>query len=261
MTDPICVLNDTGKAAVNTRVLRLASRRAMLEELAHSKHRQVWVLRDAETVGDLIRAMSVSAPGVRRARLISYPRPEPGPAEIIKSSFDRTLLGAHAMIAFEELEDVMRTECPEDFCVGAEWDEATSTVALWRGDLSVLVVPMSAFPARAGVAADPSRLSIEDCGQTIRMGEYEASVDAILFDRDPDYRRRARKRMLKSERGLGASIRRLRLLRRARRADFPGLDEKSLARIERGEVKRPQRATLETIAKKLAVTVEELGTF
>lgn len=261
MTDPVCILNDTGKAAGGGRVRRLASRSAVVRELAHAKHRQVWVLRDAETVTDLIRAMSLAPPGVRRARLISYTRPGPGAAQVIESGFARTLLGAGAMIEFADLEEVLRAAHPEDFCVGAEWNPETDTLALWRGDLSVLVVPISAFPARGGVSPDPERLSIEDCGQTVRMGDFEASLDAILFERDPDHRRRARKRMLRSGQGLGPSIRRLRLSRGVPRSAFSGLDEKTLARIERGEVKRPRRATLSVIAKRLGVTVEGLGGF
>ena len=165
------------------------------------------------------------------------------------------------MVAFDDLTEILRAERPEDYFVGAEWDEETNTLGLWRGNLAVVVVPMSVFPERSGVAADPSRLSIEDCGQTIRMGDYEASIDAILQDRDPIHRCRARKRMIREEQTLGASVRRLRLARAVRRADFPGLDEKTLARIERGEVAKPQGTTLQIIAKRLGVTVGAIETF
>jgi len=43
------------------------------------------------------------------------------------------------------------------------------------------------------------------------------------------------------------------------RSDFPGLDENTLARIERGKVAKPHPATLRVIAKRLGVAVEELG--
>jgi hypothetical protein len=258
MTDSICVLEEapaSGRAASR----RLTSNSQLARALAGSTRRQVWVLRSREAIAGLIRAMSKARPGVRGAHVISYTRPEPVAAHVIESGFDRALLGAQAMPEFEELAEILRTAHPEDYCIGAEWDAANRTLALWRGDLTVLVVPDSEFSARRGVAPDPSRLSIEDSGQTLRMGEYEASVDAILFDRDPLYRRRAKKRMLKEERGIGASIRRLRLARGVQRSEFPGLDEKTVARIERGEVERPQRATLQTIAKRLGVTVEELA--
>ena len=73
----------------------------------------------------------------------------------------------------------------------------------------MVVEPIASFPARGGVAPDPSRLSVEEYGQTIRMGEYEAAFNAILYERDARYRRRARKRMIQEEQTLGASIRRL----------------------------------------------------
>ena len=64
--------------------------------------------------------------------------------------------------------------------------------------------------------------------------------------------------MIREERTLGASIRRRRLARGVGRDEFPGLDEKTLASIERGEVRRPQRGTLDVIATRLGVRVEEL---
>jgi transcriptional regulator with XRE-family HTH domain len=86
-------------------------------------------------------------------------------------------------------------------------------------------------------------------------------MNDAIYERDPEYRRRAKKRMVQEEQTLGGSIRRLRLMRGLARAEFPGLDEKSLARIERGEVERPRRATLEAIAKRLGVAVDELGEY
>jgi hypothetical protein len=259
MTESICVLDKAPDAAARRRPRQLTTRKAIVDALARSRRSHTWVLRGAGTFGDLIRAMSQVVPGVRSARLIAYVRPEPGTASVIDAGFERVLLGAPAMIPFDDLREVLDAEHPEDYCVGAEWDGASRTVALWLGDLSVLVVPMEAFPARGGVAPDPTRLSVEDSGQTIRMGEYEASVDAILFERDPEYRRRARKRMRQEERGLGPSIRRLRIAKGVGRDEFPGLDAKTLARIERGEVGRPQRATLAVIAKRLGVRGEDLG--
>jgi hypothetical protein len=202
--------------------------------------------------------MAIVPPRVRRTWLISYARPEPLAAQVIEAGFSRALMGAKSMVKFEDLREILSDEHPEDFCIGAEWERESASVALWRGDLSVLVVPLAAFPTRGGVAADPSRLSIEDCGQTVRLGEYEASFDALLYERDPLYRRRARKRMILAEKTLGASIRRLRLSRGLARSDFGSLDPKTLARIERGEVDRPQRATLESIAKRLGVSVGEI---
>lgn len=259
MTDAICVLDRSRRDGLRTTRRRLRSLRSVRDALAHTSAGQVWVLSSRGLASKLIRAMGSAPPGVRRARLVSYSRPEPVSARVIESGFDRVLLGAGAMVSFEELVEILSTDHPEDHCVGAEWDETTNTVALWRGDLSVLVVPMEVFAARSGVVPDPTRLAVLDHGQTLRLGDYEASIDAILFERDPDHRRRARKRMIEEEQGLGPSIWRLRIARGLTRADFPPLREKTIARIERGEVERPHRRTLETISRRIGVPVDELG--
>lgn len=235
-----------------------SSREAITRALDDARAREVWILESEQGVTALIGALVGSSGRARRARLISYARPGAGPARILEATFARALVGPEALVPLDDLREILATPHPEDYCIGAEWDSTTRTVALWRGDLTVVVEPLSEFRPCAGVAPDPRRLTIVDCGQTIRLGEYEAAVDAVLWDRDPLYRRRAKKRMIREERTIGASIRRLRISRGVAREDFPGLDEKTLARIERGEVSRPHRRTMEAIAKRLRVTVEEL---
>ena len=261
MAESICVLEKPAHATSKRERRQLASRKSIVDALGHSARRQVWVLPTARTVGELIRALSVVVPGVRSARLISYVRPAPGTARVLESGFERVLLGAPTMVPRADLEEILAAEHSEDYCIAAEWDEESGVLALWLGDLSVLVVPMETFTARRGVAPDPSDLEVIDCGQTVRMGTYEVSVDAVLFARDPEYRRRAKKRMVQEEQGLGASIRRLRVARRVARHDFPGLDTKTLARIERGDVRRPHARTLTAIAARLGVDVADLGEF
>ena len=100
-----------------------------------------------------------------------------------------------------------------------------------------------------------------DFGQTVRLGRYEAAANAILCEFDHEYRRRARARLLESDASFGASVRRLRLQRGLRRSDFPGVTEKEVARIERNEVKRPRKKSLEALARGLGVSPDELGTF
>ena len=57
------------------------------------------------------------------------------------------------------------------------------------------------------------------------------------------------------------TLRRLRLQKGLSRADFGRISAKEMARIERGQIKRPHPATLETIAAKLGVAVDVLGSF
>lgn len=258
MSHGIVLLDDAAHAAVRWR--RLGNYEAVLRAL-HAAHRhQVWILKSEDSIPPLIRAVAADIPRVRPSWLISYARPKGASARILESSFDRTLFGVRAMVEFDDLVEILDADHPEDYALAAEWDREHETLAIWRGDLTALLVPLNrrTFPERAGVAPDPERLAIVDSGQTIRMGEYETAMDRLLYERDPDYRRRARKRRLHEEPGLGASIRRLRLLRGVRRSEFPGLEEKTIARIERGEVEHPHAGTLETIAKRLGVRVKQL---
>jgi transcriptional regulator with XRE-family HTH domain len=45
------------------------------------------------------------------------------------------------------------------------------------------------------------------------------------------------------------------------RSDFPGVSVKAIARIERGEVSKPQKVTLAIISKTLGVNPDEIGSY
>ena len=62
-------------------------------------------------------------------------------------------------------------------------------------------------------------------------------------------------------RPFGASLMRLRKQRRLRRSDFAPISSKEIARLERNEVAAPHGKTLETIAKRLEVRIEEITDF
>jgi hypothetical protein len=152
-------------------------------------------------------------------------------------------------------------DSPHRFIAGAV-DSVSRTVALVRGDRSTLLVPFSYFHvAGDGVKPDFRRLALDDYGNTVKLGDYEASADGILYEHDAAYRRHVGKQRRDSERSFGASLRRLRLQRRLRRSDFPELSAKTLARIERDEISRPRGKTLEALARRLGVGPEEIETF
>jgi len=69
------------------------------------------------------------------------------------------------------------------------------------------------------------------------------------------------RRQLETDRSLGGALRRLRLQKGLRQSDFPGLTAKEIARIERGEVKKPQQRTLAAIAKRIGVAAKEISTY
>jgi hypothetical protein len=125
-----------------------------------------------------------------------------------------------------------------------------------------VVVPFSFFePCGDGVTPKFDALSFTDYGHSVALGEYEASADAILYETDEDYRRKLKKERKQNERGFGASLRRLRLQRRLKRGDFPGISSKTIARIERGDVERPRSRTLLTIAQRLGVGPEQVESY
>lgn len=162
----------------------------------------------------------------------------------------------------EELKAVLNATNRTERFVGGTLDDRSKVITLWRGDLRPIVVPFDAFqPTANGIRPRFDNFSVSDYGATLKFGGYEASADAVLYEYDADFRRRMRQRRLAADRTLGASIRRLRMQRQLSQRDFKGIDAKTIARIESGLVKRPQSATLKTIAETLGVSTEELGTF
>lgn len=166
-------------------------------------------------------------------------------------------------IPAEELAEALEAVNRPDLFIGGSVDQATETITFWRGDLKPLTVPFSAFEKSGdGTESDFNRFSVIDCGQTVRLGAYEAAVDAILYEYDLEYRRRISKKRLQEDRTFGASLRRLRKQRGLRREDFePDVSAKTVARIEQGRVKRLQKKTLNALAEHLSVDPQEIETF
>ncbi len=163
----------------------------------------------------------------------------------------------------EELADVFQANHPENLVIGGFVDAATQTITLWRGNLQSLSVPYSAFPTSGkGIEPDFNSFSIIDCGLTVKLGDYEAAVDAILYEYDPAYRRSISKMRKEKEKTFGASLRRLRKQRGLSQEDFqPDLSAKTIARIELGKSLSYQKSTLEALAKHLDVNAEEIESY
>lgn len=163
----------------------------------------------------------------------------------------------------EELAEILEAENRGDLFLGGSVDRETETITFWRGDLKPLAVPFSSFETSGdGTEPDFDLFSVIDSGQTVRLGDYEAAVDAVLYEHDSEYRRRISKQRLREERSFGASLRRLRKQRGLRREDFePELSAKTIARIEQGKVQRIHQKTLTAIADRLAVDPREIETF
>ena len=166
------------------------------------------------------------------------------------------------LLPSDELVEALGADNRADLFIGGEVIGARSEVLLYRGNLEPLTVPLQWFGSRPNSPEpDPAAFAVTDYGQTVRLGSYEASTDAILYEFDEDYRARAKKRMVEQDDSLGGSIRRLRLQKGLRQADFPGLTSKEIARIEKGVVKRPHLETLKIVAKTAGVRVEDIASY
>lgn len=182
----------------------------------------------------------------------------------VRNCFKRVIGGnpEFRWLPSDQLLDVLRSESKADLFIGGSVDQLSKTLTLTRGDRQTLVVPLSIFRKAGPAIPDFTKLEFDDYGNTVRFGaDYEASAHGILLECDPDYRRRFNKQRLQTDQSFGASMRRLRLLRRKSRSNFPGINAKTIARIERGETEKPHGSTLSKIAKVLDVTPDEIESF
>ncbi len=159
----------------------------------------------------------------------------------------------------EHLLGIMGAERPGDYCVGA--GIKGDVLILVRGNLEMLQAPLSSFSISGnGTKPDFSDFEIIDYGSALRFGEYESSVDAVLYENDPAYRRYLGEHRKQNEQTFGAALRRLRLQRRLTQDDFPDISAKTIARIENDEIKAPAE-TLRKLAVRLDVLESEIETY
>lgn len=177
-------------------------------------------------------------------------------ASLFKKAF---ILPELKCLSVEETLEVLSADSPADLVIGGVINSHLKTLVLTRGDLRTLVVPLSTFrPSGDGIKPDFSNFKIVDGGQTLQFGDYEASLDSVLYEYDPEYRKKLKKQRAKNEKTFAACLKRLRLQKGFLQSDFPGVDEKVIGRIEREEVKRPRASTLKKIAFVLGVKPEDI---
>jgi hypothetical protein len=237
---------------------------------ARTTGESAWISTTTETTEALLKAASIflaSHHGRRRTLgdllLLASPRIESLPA--LHTVFRKVVGQVQSFKALpsEELVDVLLGPLEEarDLFIGGSVDPMSETLTLTRGNLETVVVPLSMFRPSAKAMPDPTDFAVEDYGHTVRLGEYEAAADAILYEVDPDFRKRLNAKRRQEDRSFGASLRRLRLQRHLGRADFLGLSAKTIARIERGETGKPHGKTLAVLAKALGVKPDEIETY
>jgi DNA-binding Xre family transcriptional regulator len=230
--------------------------------VAHATRDSLWISYAGDLTDALVKRASPSPTSLGMGVFIHTLDLKTIP--VLSSLFRRIAFAVDGgFIPAEELAEVLQADNRANLLIGGFVNNATRTITLWRGNLESLTVPFSAFETSGdGTVPDFNNFSVIDCGQTVKLGHYEAAVDALLYEFDPEFRRAAFKKRLREEQSFGASLRRLRKQKGLRREDFePEISAKTVARIEQGKVSRVQKATLAALAKRLAVEPEEISSY
>jgi hypothetical protein len=265
MSEPLLVVEPRGHATRELARLegdRLRTESEIRNALERSGRRALWVAPNVAAVRLLLAALVGHSKGDQR--LLALERADGARHSLLHAIF-RFVVSADEgirLLQVDQLADVLGSPNRGDLFVGVAVAPDDSALILYRGNLEPLVVPLVWFRTRpGGPKPDPANLAITDSGQTVRLGEYEAATDAILYEFDDAYRRRVKKRALERDNSFGGALRRLRLQKGLRRTDFRGLTSKEIARIERGEVKKPHPRTMAILAKRLGVRANQISTY
>ena len=241
------------------------SRRALVKALCRASPSVLWVAAMPGAADALLQeALLLPSRRRRLGALLTWHKPRAESIQPLGDLFEPFVWspGEFALLPIGELAEVLRDDKRADLFIGGYADETNQSLTLVRGDLRRLSVSLSIFPSCAtSVAPDPSRLSVTDSGNTVRLGDYEAAADAILSEADPDYRNRLVAKRRAEETTFGACLRRLRFMRGLRQNDFGEVAAKTIARIERGETAAPHGRTLDAIAARLAVQPHEITSY
>ena len=251
------------KRFANLRPKNVTSVSRIPESIALAEKNTLWISYEQSLTNGLLKALDWPPRQLGRIVLVHRLLPEGIP--VLRNCFDRVAYRFDgAFLPPEELSEVLAADNGEDLILGGTIDKTSRTITLWKGNLDSVTVPFAAFrPSGDGIRPDFSSFAVTDYGQTLVLGEYQAATDAVLYELDPQYRRRIAKRRRATEKTFGASLRRLRKQRGLLREDFPPLSPKTLARIEQGKVEpeRLRRRTLDAICNALCVSVEEIGAY
>ena len=167
------------------------------------------------------------------------------------------------LLPLEEIAEIFASPDCQDSFIGGTVDKEHGSVILYRGNLEPLNIPLSWFEAGPNSPQpDPDDFEIIDFGQTVRLGDFEAGTDAILYEFDSVFRRRDKERRTEMNDSFGGALRRLRLQKGLKQSDFsPNISAKEIGRIERGEVETLHKKTRETLAQYLEVAPEDIETY
>jgi hypothetical protein len=230
--------------------------------IAYTSHRRArWVVAQSSRISLLAKT---AEPNDTWHRLLVLDRAALPRRELLHALF-RVVVAPDDDVRLLETDDLLETVADpraEDLFIGGLVDRDDQALVLYRGNLERLVVPFRWFKARPrGPRPDFEDFEITDSGQTVRLGEFEAAANAILFEFDSEARRRMRAKEVEQDSSFGGSLRRLRLQKGLAREDFDPISAKTIARIERGDVQAPRGGTLKAIAKRLGVAAGDISSY
>ncbi len=238
----------------------LASKADVAKAVNRRPHaNSLWIALHEVSAHWLAYALANSSVPVR-GRFLAMKEVPPELATLFADRFDKIALKPHSLLPVTEILTTFLRHDRDEFCIGGTIDQSAQAIICVRGDFSVISAPLSFFESSSGVIPEFNDFEVIDHGRTLRFGKYQATFSALLYERDSRYRRRLNRMREQSDRSFSASMRRLRKQRGLKLSDF-GTLEKTVARIERGEVKHPRKKTLKRIAKLLRVAPEQLAEY
>ena len=246
------------------------NRESVIKALERTDANSLWISRRSEKTEELAKTLVelISERTHRRASFGNLLTLEAAKVDVrptLEGLFEHVIGVSRQFkrLPWEELTEVLRATPEEgrDVFIGGLLNSEYKTLVLVRGNLERVIVPLSMFRPSGRATPDFSKFDLSDYGHTLRFGDYEATADVVLWEVDPDYRKRARARERDLAKGFGPSLRRLRKQRGLSQSDFPNVARKTISRIEKGEVDKPHGVTLNRIAKALGVAAEEIESY
>lgn len=246
------------------------TRESVLKALKRTDVNSLWISRTSERTEELVETLVglISNRTLRRPNFGHLLTLEAAKTEVrptLEGLFDHVVGVSRQFkkLPLDELAEVLSASPEErqDVFIGGVLNTEFGTLVLVRGNLERVIVPLSMFRPSGRATPDFSKFELGDYGHTLRFGDYEATADIVLWEVDPDYRKRAKARERDLAKGFGPSLRRLRKQRGLSQSDFPNVARKTISRIEKGDVDKPHGVTLSRIAKTLGVPADQIETY
>jgi DNA-binding Xre family transcriptional regulator len=235
-----------------------------------SKWKTLWIARDVRPFAELLLTLLRTSATHRLAERVQLPSilllgEARGYIDVLDQVFRKVLApidNKSFFLAPTEIEAALIAKNNSELVIAGTVDTQAGIIKLLKGDLSRVFVPISSFKPTSEVTPDFDRFEIIDHGHTLKFGAYEANIDAVLYENDPEYRKLVKKRLAASEKSFGASLRRLRLQKGLKQSDFePELDERTIRRLEDSKERPARSSTMEILARKLEVSPDDIESY